>query len=257
MISQYGDIVSNSVVAILKHDPRRAIFITEKLVGQQLKIREFAAAVTRGKNELKLADASITPVTHFIENAVIENFVTEIVSLESKQSGIDTQHARELMSDPVIFLRKLIGEDQFFTINWNTQYIEHVAKAIPYLICNRHMRKIFLEELCPLHTADAEAAFVHLALKNEDSKYIPAMRERFDQAKPVSIEQNNNIQMPNKQKTKFDPNNDNNCFFKQISVTDTSFFFFFDEILNPCETHLYKKNRTIWKLASRALGRIL
>ncbi|CAF4306604.1 unnamed protein product, partial [Rotaria magnacalcarata] len=34
--------------------------------------REFAAAVTRGKNELKLADASITPVTHFIENAVIE-----------------------------------------------------------------------------------------------------------------------------------------------------------------------------------------
>ncbi|CAF4554100.1 unnamed protein product, partial [Rotaria magnacalcarata] len=201
MISQYGDIVSNSVVAILKHDPRRAIFITEKLVGQQLKIREFAAAVTRGKNELKLADASITPVTHFIENAVIENFVTEIVSLESKQSGIDTQHARELMSDPVIFLRKLIGEDQFFTINWNTQYIEHVAKAIPYLICNRHMRKIFLEELCPLHTADAEAAFVHLALKNEDSKYIPAMRERFDQAKPVSIEQNNNIQMPNKQKT--------------------------------------------------------
>ncbi|CAM4843123.1 unnamed protein product [Rotaria magnacalcarata] len=256
MISQYGDIVSNSVVAILKHDPRRAIFITEKLVGQQLKIREFAAAVTRGKNELKLADASITPVTHFIENAVIENFVTEIVSLESKQSGIDTQHARELMSDPVIFLRKLIGEDQFFTINWNTQYIEHVAKAIPYLICNRHMRKIFLEELCPLHTADAEAAFVHLALKNEDSKYIPAMRERFDQAKPVSIEQNNNIQMPNKQKTnKIRPGSSVSLLVIDPKIEQHSSRF--DEILNPCETHLYKKNRTIWKLASRALGRIL
>ncbi|CAF2039053.1 unnamed protein product [Rotaria magnacalcarata] len=241
MISQYGDIVSNSVVAILKHDPRRAIFITEKLVGQQLKIREFAAAVTRGKNELKLADASITPVTHFIENAVIENFVTEIVSLESKQSGIDTQHARELMSDPVIFLRKLI---------------EHVAKAIPYLICNRHMRKIFLEELCPLHTADAEAAFVHLALKNEDSKYIPAMRERFDQAKPVSIEQNNNIQMPNKQKTnKIRPGSSVSLLVFDPKIEQHSSRF--DEILNPCETHLYKKNRTIWKLASRALGRIL
>ncbi|CAF3432096.1 unnamed protein product [Rotaria socialis] len=230
MISQYGDIVSNSVVAILKHDPRRAIFITEKLVGQQLKIREFAAAVTRGKNELKLTDASITPVTHFIENAVIENFVTEIVSLESKQSGIDTQHARELMSDPVIFLRKLIGEVyivlqlviyriNFFMINWNTQYIEHVAKGIPYLICNRHMRKIFLEELCLLHTADAEAAFVHLALKNEDSKYIPAMRERFDQAKPVSIEQNNNIQMPNKQKTSIFRNHQCQRYFIKISDT--------------------------------------
>ncbi|CAF4202241.1 unnamed protein product, partial [Rotaria magnacalcarata] len=73
MISQYGDIVSNSVVAILKHDPRRAIFITEKLVGQQLKILEFAAAVTRGKNELKLTDASITPVTYFIEIISLEN----------------------------------------------------------------------------------------------------------------------------------------------------------------------------------------
>ncbi|CAF4446299.1 unnamed protein product [Rotaria socialis] len=100
MISQYGDIVSNSVVAILKHDPRRAIFITEKLVGQQLKILEFAAAVTHGKNELKLTDASITPVTHFIE----------IISLESKQSGIDTQHARELMSTNIKQKKRLYLE---------------------------------------------------------------------------------------------------------------------------------------------------
>lgn len=36
LTSQYSDIVSNSVVAILKRDPRRVIFITEKLFGQQL-----------------------------------------------------------------------------------------------------------------------------------------------------------------------------------------------------------------------------
>jgi hypothetical protein len=36
MTSQYSDIVSSSVVAILKRDPRRVIFITEKLFGQQL-----------------------------------------------------------------------------------------------------------------------------------------------------------------------------------------------------------------------------
>ena len=34
--------------------------------------REFAAAVTRGKNELKLTNPSNTPVTNLIENAVIE-----------------------------------------------------------------------------------------------------------------------------------------------------------------------------------------
>jgi hypothetical protein len=43
MTSQYSDIVSTSVVAILKRDPRRVIFITEKLFGQQLpfSLRQF------------------------------------------------------------------------------------------------------------------------------------------------------------------------------------------------------------------------
>jgi hypothetical protein len=34
--------------------------------------KNFAAGVTRGKNELKLKDPSQTPVTGLIENAVIE-----------------------------------------------------------------------------------------------------------------------------------------------------------------------------------------
>ena len=34
--------------------------------------KNFAAGVTRGKNELKLNDPSQTPVTGLIENAVIE-----------------------------------------------------------------------------------------------------------------------------------------------------------------------------------------
>jgi hypothetical protein len=43
MASQYSDIVSSSVVAILKRDPRRVMFITEKLFGQQLpfSLRQF------------------------------------------------------------------------------------------------------------------------------------------------------------------------------------------------------------------------
>ncbi|CAF2926066.1 unnamed protein product [Rotaria sp. Silwood2] len=103
MTSQYSDILSSSVVAILKRDPRRIIFIREKLFGQQLPVslrqfiwtecllrfekkpydndlsfveletrREFAAGVTRGKTELRLTNPSNTPVTNLIENAVIE-----------------------------------------------------------------------------------------------------------------------------------------------------------------------------------------
>lgn len=43
MTSEYSDIVSSSVVALLKRDPRRVIFITEKLFGQQipLSLRQF------------------------------------------------------------------------------------------------------------------------------------------------------------------------------------------------------------------------
>ena len=39
-----------------------------------------------------------------------KDFVAEVISLESKQSGTMTQYARELMSDPIIFLRKWLGE---------------------------------------------------------------------------------------------------------------------------------------------------
>ncbi|CAF2093633.1 unnamed protein product [Rotaria magnacalcarata] len=367
--SQYSDIVSSSVVAILKRDPRRIIFIREKLFGQQLPIslrqfiwtecllrfekkpfdydlsfvelqtrREFAAGVTRGKTELKLINPSHSPVSNLIENAVIEtyskvhalhpyleehhlrftikilnvlytykkdyepyfiywllpfqlsyrdeknkdeeiyviamhldlfvrhcfpkwgnvftiaskimtdlstndaefydhlktiskirtkvnpkDFVTEIISLESKQSGSATQYAKELMSDPVIFLRKWIGEmffgilntnsalylwDQFFMIKWNTTYIEHATKAILYLLRDRFMyatdydqlRKVFLDEPCLLHTADVQAAFVHLALKNADPKYIPAMNQRFYPSKPIIPRIDDNRQIPNKKK---------------------------------------------------------
>lgn len=98
--------------------------------------------------------------------------------------------------------------DQFFMIKWNNQYIEHATKAILYLIRDRfmyatdydQMRKVFLEEPCLLHTSDVQAAFVHLALKNEDPKYIPAMNQRFYPSKPVSIQQNTQQQLSNRKK---------------------------------------------------------
>ena len=47
--------------------------------------REFAAGVTRGKNELRLTNPSQTPVTNLIENAVIE--VRRTGKSETKDDG--------------------------------------------------------------------------------------------------------------------------------------------------------------------------
>ena len=116
--------------------------------------------------------------------------------------------------------------DQFFMIKWNTQYIEHAAKAILYLLRDRFMyatdydqmrqvrsivstltpsslllsSKVFLEEPCLLHTADVQVAFVHLALKNDDPKYIPAMNQRFYPNQPNNVRSTDHHQIPNRKR---------------------------------------------------------
>ncbi|CAF3505876.1 unnamed protein product [Adineta steineri] len=364
--SQYSDVISSSIVALLKHDLRRITFIKEKLFGQQLPIalreiswteyllrsekksfdynlhsiehqirRDFAAGITRGKNELKLMDPLNTPMKNLIENDVIDtysktyalqsylkkyhlrltiktlnvlytyrkdyetyfiywllpfqlsfmdeihkdeeiyvsamyldlfirhcfptwsniftiaskimsdiaihdqefynhikktskidvkintkDFVTEIISLENEQSENVKQYNNEIMTDPVIFLRKWICEmfvgilnsnavlylwDQFFMVKWNTTYIEHATKAILYLLRDKFLcttdyeeiRQVFLEEPYLLYTSDIQTAFVHLALKHDNPKYIPAMNQRVHSLKPMD-----NIQyISNKHKT--------------------------------------------------------
>ncbi|CAF0990782.1 unnamed protein product [Rotaria sordida] len=369
MSSQYSDIISKSIIALLKCDLRRVIFIKEKLFGQQLPIilrqfiwtecllrfekkpfdndlsfvefqirRDFATGVTRGKNELKLKSPLNTPVTNLIENAVIEtyskihalhpyleeqhlrftikilnvlytyrkdyksyfiywllpfqlsynnnkndgnkneelyviamhlnlfirhcfpqwsnifsianeimvdlsindqefyqhltsisnirkkinpkDFIQEIISLENKQTSNPIQYTNDLISDPVIFLRKWISQmfvgilncnsvlylwDQFFMIKWNRIYIKYAIKAILYLLRNRFMyaidyndmRKIFLDEPYLLYTSNIQTAFVHLAIKNNDPKYIPDMNQRLYPSKLI----NNTRFITNKQKT--------------------------------------------------------
>lgn len=110
--------------------------------------------------------------------------------------------------------------DQFFMIKWNNQYIEHAAKAILYLLRDRfmyatdydQMRKVFLEEPCLLHTTDVQAAFVHLALKNDDPKFIPAMNQRFYPAKINLTQQNNQQQLSNRKK----------AYLETIGIKDVS-----------------------------------
>ncbi|CAF0718895.1 unnamed protein product [Brachionus calyciflorus] len=105
--SEYSEIISESLLTILKKDSRRIAFVLQKLIGQQLsnnlrvfiwsdilmrherkKIdpksipididllvrKNFANGVTRGKNELKISDPSQTPIAGLIENGVIETY---------------------------------------------------------------------------------------------------------------------------------------------------------------------------------------
>ena len=108
-------------------------------------------------------------------------------------------------------------------IKWNNHYIEHATKAILYLLRDRfmyatdydQMRKVFLEEPCLLHTADVQTAFVHLALKNEDPKYIPAMNQRFYPARAFATQSNNNNHHT-------DVSNRRKAYLESIGIKDVS-----------------------------------
>lgn len=108
-------------------------------------------------------------------------------------------------------------------IKWNNHYIEHATKAILYLLRDRfmyatdydQMRKVFLEEPCLLHTADVQTAFVHLALKNEDPKYIPAMNQRFYPNKAFANQSDTNHHQP-------DLSNRRKAYLESIGIKDIS-----------------------------------
>lgn len=106
--------------------------------------------------------------------------------------------------------------DQFFMMKWNIMFIKHATKAILYLLRDRmmyatdynDMRKIFLDEPSLLYTSDIQAAFVHLAIKNEDPRFIPPMNQRFYPSKSI----NANQLVSKKQKT----------YFETIGIKDIS-----------------------------------
>lgn len=132
--------------------------------------------------------------------------------------------------------------DQFFMVKWNTQYIEHATRAVLYLLRDRFLyatdydqmrqvrlivlnsmwsssslcfsSKVFLEEPCLLHTADVQVAFVHLALKNDDPKFIPAMNQRFYPNQPSNVRSIDHRQMPNRRKAHLE-----SIGIKDISLT--------------------------------------
>ena len=127
LTSGFSELIGESLLALLQKEPRRIAFVLRKLIGQQLTFnlrryiwsdilmrherrkfdgsnnmpididfsvrKNFAIGVTRGKNELKLADPTHSPVANLIENAVIETYTRALTLNEH----FNDKHMRQTM----------------------------------------------------------------------------------------------------------------------------------------------------------------
>ena len=77
--------------------------------------------------------------------------------------------------------------------HWDIHYLEYAVRTILYLLRHRlmsardydEMRRVFLDEPSRLYTIDIQSAFVHLLIKNEDSKSIATINRRSHPLKPI------------------------------------------------------------------------
>ncbi|KAK7475022.1 hypothetical protein BaRGS_00033703 [Batillaria attramentaria] len=116
------------------------------------------------------------------------------------------QSARQLLADPLIFLRRWIGEgfvsvvdtpavmyiwDQCFLQSWSHSVLQNVCLALLQLLRYRfmearnyvEMKEVFLNEACKLYTVDIQMAWIHvengkhlLDIYNRQQPNLPASR---------------------------------------------------------------------------------
>ncbi|XP_006811802.2 LOW QUALITY PROTEIN: uncharacterized protein LOC100376246 [Saccoglossus kowalevskii] len=109
--------------------------------------------------------------------------------------------SKELLADPVIFIRKWIGEgfvgvldgqavlyvwDQCFMNKWKHEVIENVCLAIILLLREmflettdyHEMKQVFLQQPARLYTADIQRAYLHLSKGGPVSEVPPLNRYR-------------------------------------------------------------------------------
>lgn len=116
------------------------------------------------------------------------------LSLSSVSSAVSEDRAgRDLLYDPIIFIRKWIGEcfagvlcknallyvwDQLFMSLWSSYDFEVITKVLLYLLKSDFMaafdfddmRRVFLEHPSKLHTSDIQSAFMHLSSGRKESE---------------------------------------------------------------------------------------
>ncbi|XP_052800410.1 uncharacterized protein LOC128231514 isoform X2 [Mya arenaria] len=132
--------------------------------------------------------------------------------LKSTPGGQREQEmSAELLADPLIFLRRWIGEgfvsvldapsvmyiwDQCFMQGWHTGVIENFCIALLELLRHRFMaardyqgmKEVFLNEGCKLYTVDLQHAWIHLERGNDPAD-IPYMNRQRPQESPTKTKQ--------------------------------------------------------------------
>lgn len=170
-----------------------------------------------------------------------KDFVQEIISNESRKRSFvsnfssadeDTFRSnKELLYDPIIFVRKWIGEcfagvlyqnallyvwDQLFMSVWSSYDLEILTKALIYLLKNDFMqafdfddmRRVFLEHPCKLYTSDIQSAYMHLFSGRKESE-VPFLnkstQKTFSKNNGYYTKPNQRDQQTNAKKTNLNP----------------------------------------------------
>jgi hypothetical protein len=151
-----------------------------------------------------------------------KDFVNQIIHSEAKRSGIvenesdkNQKLSKDLLGEPLIFLRKWIGEafssilhknailyvwDQLFMSFWASIELERMTKALLYLLkmqfmraCDYdEMRHVFLEEPLNLYTSDIQSAYMHLKSNGKERDIATFNRRNVDLANRDKYTDENN-----------------------------------------------------------------
>ncbi|XP_078535949.1 uncharacterized protein LOC144822378 isoform X2 [Lissotriton helveticus] len=182
------------VQKLLRSD-HRVLFTDSKKNSEKGAREKFGRIVQHRLAELKLRSATRSPISGLIENAVVEDFLVELIAREREEaqkmipsSDGSQQHqplGKELLVSPVIFLRKWMGEgfvsildlhailliwDQLYMQDWNRKVMENFCLAVLMLLKHSLMeaedypavRQVLLFHGYHLLTADIQRAWIHL-----------------------------------------------------------------------------------------------
>lgn len=178
MTSKYSDVISHSILAVLKCDLRRIVFIRERLFGQQLpnKLRQFiwteclirferktsdynlgtveleirrnfVAEITKGKQQFKLNNPSHSPLANLIENAVIEAYS----QIHVLYPYLDEYHLRKTIQIlNILYTCKKIYEPYFiyWLLPFQLTYNDEINKDEEIYVITMHLY-LFIDQYFP------------------------------------------------------------------------------------------------------------
>ncbi|XP_013392664.1 uncharacterized protein LOC106160570 [Lingula anatina] len=153
-------------------------------------------------------NVKVNPKEFLVQLLHLEQTKAKELAAATPRSGNQSQASKDLLADPLIFLRKWIGEgfvsvldtqavlliwDQCFMQGWGSSVLHDVCLALLLLLKHKFMeatdyhsmKKVFLKEPCKLYTVDIQRAWIHLQ-NGGNAEDVPYMnRQRPQSPGPV------------------------------------------------------------------------